>query len=168
MARSSPGVSSSPKPPASAPRTTPVPPAAPKANAPAAAAATATAAAAASQNTAGPTLDLAGLEQRLRETHAIGVFTKLSLKNQVDDLLGQFRSFHQGQSRNTLQQLRQSYEGLLLKVVSVLQSGDPQLASAVSASRDAIWALLSDPKKFAEISARQQELLCTGFDTLYS
>src|SRR5260221_12018223 len=34
-----------------------------------------------------PALNLASLEQRLRDTHAIGVFTKLSLKNQVDDLL---------------------------------------------------------------------------------
>src|SRR5262249_3885445 len=56
---------------------------------------------------AAPTLDLKGLEQRLRDTHAIGLFTKLSLKNQVDDLLAQFKAFHQGQSRNTLEQLRQ-------------------------------------------------------------
>src|SRR5580692_12216159 len=34
-----------------------------------------------------PPLDLGLLRQRLRETKAIGVFTKLSLKNQVDDLL---------------------------------------------------------------------------------
>src|SRR5262249_31032276 len=40
------------------------------------------------------TLDLGSLEKRLRETTAIGVFTKLSLKNQVDDLLDEFREFH--------------------------------------------------------------------------
>jgi hypothetical protein len=92
------------------------------------------------------------MEQRLRETKAIGVFTKLSLKNQVDDLLADIKAFHGGRALPPLSELRQSYESLLLKVVTVLQNGDPQLASAVSLSRDAIWALLSDPKKFAEIT----------------
>jgi hypothetical protein len=96
-------------------------------------------------------LDLNGLEQRLRDTHAIGVFTKLSLKNQVDDLLAQFKAFHQGRSQLTLAQLRQKYEVLLLKVVSLLQDGDPALASAVSSSREALWNVLTDPKKFANI-----------------
>jgi hypothetical protein len=100
---------------------------------------------------AAATLDLNALEQRLRDTKAIGLFTKLSLKNQVDDLLAQFKAFHQGQSRNTLEQLRQKYELLLMKVVSVLQDGDPALASAVLSSREAIWSILTDPKKFAAI-----------------
>jgi hypothetical protein len=96
-------------------------------------------------------LDLTSLEQRLRDTKAIGVFTKLSLKNQVDDLLAQFKSFHQGQSESTLAQLREKYELLLLKVISLLQDGDPPLAAAVSSSREAIWGILADPRKFAQI-----------------
>jgi hypothetical protein len=91
------------------------------------------------------------LEQRLRDTHAIGVFTKLSLKNQVDDLLAQFRAFHHGQSPVALSALRERFELLLLKVVSLLQGGDAQLAAAVSASRDAIWTVLVDPVKFAQL-----------------
>ena len=100
---------------------------------------------------AAPALDLKTLEQRLRDTHAIGVFTKLSLKNQVDDLLAQFKTFYGGHSQITLVQLRQKYEVLLLKVVSVLQNDDPQLASAISSSREAIWSVLADPKSFANI-----------------
>jgi hypothetical protein len=100
---------------------------------------------------AASTLDLKGLEQRLRDTHAIGLFTKLSLKNQVDDLLAQFKAFHQGQSRSTLGQLRQQYELLLMKVVSLLQDGDPGLANAVLSSREALWGILTDPKRFAAI-----------------
>ena len=96
-------------------------------------------------------LDLSALEQRLRDTRAIGLFTKLSLKNQVDDLLAQFRAFYQGASGSTLAELRQKYELLLMRVVSLLQNGDPALAGAVLASRAAIWAVLSDPKKFAAL-----------------
>jgi hypothetical protein len=97
-------------------------------------------------------LDLTSLEQRLRDTHAIGIFTKLSLKNEVDDLLAHFKSFHQGQVPPTLTQLRQTFELLLIKVVTVLQDGDAPLASAVSASREALWSVLADPQKFNHLS----------------
>jgi hypothetical protein len=97
------------------------------------------------------TLDLKGLEQRLRDTRAIGVFTKLSLKNQVDDLLGEFRLLYQGPNKHPSTQLRQRYDQLLLKVLGLLQEGDPQLAAAIASSREAIWNILADPEKFAKI-----------------
>src|SRR6266850_6245305 len=81
-------------------------------------------------------LDLKSLETRLRETKAIGIFTKLSLKNQVDDLLEQFRGFHQGRDQATLAKLRQAYDLLLLKVLSLLQDGDPALARDIARSRE--------------------------------
>jgi hypothetical protein len=99
-----------------------------------------------------PALDLASLEQRLRDTRAIGLFTKLSLKNQVDDLLGQFRAFHRRQAALTVAELRQKYDLLLLKVLSLLQDGDPPLAAAISSSREAIWAMLIDPQKFEKLA----------------
>src|SRR6185369_13775309 len=40
------------------------------------------------------TLDLNALEAQLRATKAIGVFTKISLKNKVDDLMKQFREHY--------------------------------------------------------------------------
>lgn len=98
-----------------------------------------------------PALDLAALEQRLKDTHAIGVFSKLSLKNQVDDLLAQFKAFYGGQARTSLTELRQRYDLLLLKVLSLLQDGDPPLASAISTSREAIWGVLADRDKFQKI-----------------
>ena len=98
-----------------------------------------------------PPLDLASLEKRLKESDAIGVMTKLSLKNQVDELLDRFRAYYQGKLKVTLAELRQPYEMLLLKVLSLLQDSDPALASAIVASREAIWGILSDPKKFAAI-----------------
>jgi hypothetical protein len=98
-----------------------------------------------------PALNLAALEQRLRDTHAIGVFTKLSLKNQVDDLLDQFRGSYQGRIKIPLANLRQRYDLLLLKVLTLLQDGDQQLATAIASSRETIWGVLADPKKFAAI-----------------
>jgi hypothetical protein len=96
-------------------------------------------------------LDLAALKQRLRDTNAIGVFTKLALKNQVDDLLGKFRGFYGGQLKISVAQLRQAYDLLVLKVLALLQDSDPALAKEIVASREAIWGLLSDPVKFATL-----------------
>ena len=105
-----------------------------------------------SRQAAAPTLDLKSLEKRLRETKAIGVFTKLSLKNQVDDLLNQFRAFHQGKDGSKLPELRQSYDLLMMKVLSLLQDSDPSLARDIVTSREGIWSLLADPAKFATLS----------------
>lgn len=100
---------------------------------------------------AAPTLDLDALEQRLKNTDAIGVFTKIALKNQVDDLLKRFKAYHESDGKTALSQLRQSYDQLLLKVSDVLKNGDPALAGEIMGSREAIWGLLSDPVKFAKL-----------------
>jgi len=99
----------------------------------------------------GPPLDLKALETELKETKAIGVMTKLSLKNQVDDLLSQFRAFYQGKLKTTLAELRRPFDLLVLKLLSLLQDSDPPLAAAIVASREAIWGILSDPAKFASL-----------------
>jgi hypothetical protein len=98
-----------------------------------------------------PPLDLDSLKERLKDTKAIGVLTKITLKNQVDDLLDQFRAYYQGKLKVTLAELRRSFDLLVQKVLSLLQDSDQQLAMAIVASRDAIWGILSDPKKFATI-----------------
>jgi len=94
-------------------------------------------------------LDLTTLEQRLRGTGAIGTLTKLSLKNQVDDLIGRFKSFHAGQRPPTLNELRPAFELLLMKVLSLLQDGDKALANDINASREALWGVLTDRDKLS-------------------
>ena len=96
-------------------------------------------------------LDFASLETRLRATKAIGVFTKLALKNQIDDLLHEFKLLHQGRGP-ALSTLRERYDLLLMKVLSLLQNDDAALAGDVSASREAIWTILADPAKFARLN----------------
>ena len=97
------------------------------------------------------TLDLNALEAQLRATKAIGVFTKISLKNQVDDLMKQFREHYEGKTTRTMTELRRSYDLLIMKVLSLLQDTDQMLASAIVSSREAIWGLLSDQNKFANL-----------------
>ena len=96
---------------------------------------------------AAPALDLDALKARLKATKAIGVFTKISLKNKVDDLMNQFTEHYRGK-KPRLAELRLSYDLLMMKVLSLLQDSDQALASEVVSSREAIWALLADEKKF--------------------
>lgn len=102
--------------------------------------------------TAEPPLDMAGLKARLRDTDAIGVLTKLALRNQMDDLLQKFRVHYQGGQKTSVAALRQPYDLLVRRVLSVVQSGDPSLARAISASHEAIWRLLADPVTFDSIT----------------
>ena len=95
---------------------------------------------------------MAALTARLRETKAIGTFTKLALKNQVDDLLAQFRAYYQSGRKTSIDSLRQPYNMLILKVLSLLQDSDPALARTISASREAIWSMLADPEKFNSLT----------------
>ena len=59
--------------------------------------------------------------------------------------------YYQGKAKITMAQLRRSYDVLLMKVLSLLQDTDQKLAAAIVSSREAIWALLADPKKFATL-----------------
>lgn len=79
--------------------------------------------------------------------------TKLSLKNQVDDLVDKFRAYHQGTRPPTLPELRPAFELLLMKVLALLQDKDASLARDIDASREAIWGVLSDRAKFSQFTA---------------
>lgn len=99
-----------------------------------------------------PPLDVAALKTRLRDTSAIGVFTKLALNNQMDDLVQQFRLHHLGGHQTSVAKLRQLYDLLVLKVLVLLQDGDPPLARTIAGSREAIWNILADPEQFKSVT----------------
>jgi hypothetical protein len=98
-------------------------------------------------------LDLTSLERQLKETKAIGVMTKIAIKNQVDDLLDQFRAYYEGRQKTTLAELRRPYELLVLKLLSLVQDADPALAKAIHDSREAIWGILADRSKFSKLQS---------------
>ena len=99
-----------------------------------------------------PPLDVAALKERLRDTKAIGFFTKIELQNQMNDLLQQFRERYQNGQNANVAALRQAFDMLVLKVLALVQDGDPSLARTIAASREAIWTILADPVKFKSLS----------------
>ena len=99
-----------------------------------------------------PTLDLDTLETRLRKTKAIGLFTKLELKNQVGELLEEVTAYHANRSDLELEQLEEHFDLLMMKLLLLLQDDDPELHHDIADARPFLWDTLSNPQKFAEVN----------------
>ncbi len=97
------------------------------------------------------TYDINALVARLRDTSAIGFFTKLALKNQIDDLMDRFRRFHAREDGTPLEQLRDQFNLLFMKVITLLQDGDPALGREIAKGREILWGKLADPGEFARL-----------------
>ncbi len=95
--------------------------------------------------------DLDALADRVRASTSIGFLTKLSLRNQVDDLVEAFRRFHSGERNPPLAELRQSFNFLIMKITSLVQDNEPELANDIFNARGVLWARLTDPKEFSKI-----------------
>ncbi len=92
---------------------------------------------------------IANLVARIRETGAIGFFTKLALKNQIDDLLSEFREFHARVNDTEISLLNDRFNLLLMKVITLLQDDDSKLFQDIVNAREFLWMNLADPEMFA-------------------
>jgi hypothetical protein len=95
--------------------------------------------------------DVDGLVARLRDSKAIGLFTKLALKNNIGDLMDNFRRFHSGEPIPPLEQLRDEYNLLFMKVITLVQNEDPELFREMTRARETLWKKLADPGEFARL-----------------
>jgi hypothetical protein len=93
-------------------------------------------------------VDLDELEDGLRETEAIGLATKLTLKSKLDSLIESFREFHQGKGDHRIQTLQERFGGLLNKTLALVREDDPRLFRRISAARRGLWLMVSDPVRF--------------------
>ena len=96
--------------------------------------------------------EFATLEKRLRKTKALGFFTKLELKNQIDELMSQVRKYHRQEAQD-LTKIRDEFDLLVMKVMTLLQDEDAELAAEISKARGELWAILASAERFAELEA---------------
>ncbi len=92
-----------------------------------------------------PTFNFDGLIERLKQTDAIGTITKLVLKSDADDLLEYAAGYRRSKSPTQLSTLRARYDGLILKVVTLLEK-DPTLATDIYRAREQVWLHLLEDK----------------------
>jgi hypothetical protein len=98
-----------------------------------------------------PPPDVTALKTWLRDTRAMGAFTRLALRNQAEDLLEQFRAHYRRDRKTPDDSLRQSYDMLVMKALCLVQDDDPTLARTILGSREAVWSVLADPGKIDSI-----------------
>ena len=64
-------------------------------------------------------IDMEILTKRLKETKAIGFFTKLAIHNDVSDLMGEVKRYRKkSMLASKIKEIRESFEGLLMKIVA--------------------------------------------------
>ena len=96
-------------------------------------------------------LDLDTLIQRVSDTDAMGLFTKLSLKGKIDILNRDLKTYHAGRTATALMALKERFVLMIQEIVLLVQSKDPELARDVAAARKSLWALISDPERFRSL-----------------
>ncbi len=95
-------------------------------------------------------VDLQLLGDMLADTRAIGLFTKLSLKKDIEKVLSRLSKFHDGKSKFTLEQLEEQYDLLLMKIAIHLQDNDLTLHTHLCNAWLVIWEDLRDFDRFHE------------------
>jgi len=97
------------------------------------------------QSKQAPKFDMDGLISRLKKSHAIGIFTKLALRSDALDLIDLVKAWRRHMRKISLQEVRARYNGLLLKVLALLDD-DPELSRDISLARESIWKSLMEVK----------------------
>ena len=91
-------------------------------------------------------VDLDTLKLRLKSSKAIGLFTKLEIRN---DIVGLVDDIHRYRKQDLLEvklaEVRSSFDSLLLKMVDLLKS-DPMLSRDLYTGREHIWESLLEVK----------------------
>lgn len=99
--------------------------------------------------------DVAGVDpainallQRFKDTNAVGVFTKLSIKNNITRLNQSFGHYHQGKRPPAIVDLRERYDLMVQEIMVLVQNKDPELAQDLFAARQMLWSWLAEPDKY--------------------
>jgi len=90
--------------------------------------------------------DVEALKDRLKNTRAIGIFTKLAIRSDIMDLVTEIAMYRkQSLLPERMPQVRSSFEGLILKIMALLE-GDPALSRDLYTNRELLWKNLLEVK----------------------
>ncbi len=97
-------------------------------------------------------VDFEILEQRIRKTSAIGGLAKLKLSGDIKKMVADLKTYHGGGSPHALEQHREQYDLLYMKVVSQVQDKDPELFHQLCNAWEPLWAVLQDESNLKKVS----------------
>jgi len=91
-------------------------------------------------------VDYKELKERLKNTAAIGFFTKLAIRNDIVDLIDKIKQYRKkSMLKAKRKEIRASFDGLLLKIIALLEE-DPDLSRDLYVGRESIWESLLEVK----------------------
>jgi len=91
------------------------------------------------------TFNMDMLIERLKKTNALGMFTKLALRSDASDIMGMVKAYNKRRAKYSLKELRARFNGLVLKVLALLDD-DPRLSRDISLAQEDIWKSLLEVK----------------------
>jgi len=97
-------------------------------------------------------VDFETLEKGIRNTKAIGGLSKLKLSGDINKMVADLKTYHAGDSPHTLEQHREQYDLLYMKVMSQVQDKDPELFNKLCNAWDPLWAELQDEDNLKKVS----------------
>jgi len=87
-------------------------------------------------------ISLDELVERLKKTEAIGFLTKLAIRSDVMDFKTSVDTYRKkGTLKKSIGHLRDHFDGLLLKIMTLLER-DPDLSRDIHLARESIWKSL--------------------------
>lgn len=95
-------------------------------------------------------VDLEILADMLARTTAVSLFTKLSLKKDINKVLARMEDYHAGRGKFSLEQLEEQYNLLLMKIAAHLQDKDLKTHKHLCNAWLVIWEDLKDPARFKD------------------
>jgi len=91
------------------------------------------------------TFNMDMLIERLKKTNALGMFTKLALRSDALDIMDMVKAYNKHRAKYSVKKLRARFDGLVLKVLALLND-DPGLSRDISLAREDIWKSLLEVK----------------------
>jgi len=91
------------------------------------------------------------LKRQLRRTKSVGLVTKLWIKFRIDGLIDDFKVYHDKQETVALAPLRRRFDHIIDTVDGLVREDDPVLADFLIQAEPDLWALLVNPKRFADL-----------------
>lgn len=107
--------------------------------------------------TASESRDLDALEAKIRNTDAIDLFAKISIKNELSSLIEEIARSRESKNAADLKIQKARFEKLIDGTVAMLRKGDAPLAKEVAESRGAIWNFLNRPEIHVAAASLQGE-----------
>jgi hypothetical protein len=93
-----------------------------------------------------PAISLDELIERLKNTEAIGLFTKLAIRSDVLDFKSSIDDYRKkGELERYVGHLRDHFDGLVLKILALLER-DPVLSKDIHHARESIWKSFLEAK----------------------